>query len=110
MNSTYRPPTIEERFFGHTTIVNVPVSVPPENLPETYTAPVDTTPLIPDLIRSNNNTPTTLSKVGTFMSKNWGYILVGVIIVGSVYWYNQRQKENKKKSLALNKAGTQNTI
>ncbi len=99
MTKTYRPPTIEERFFGHTTIVNVPVSMAPENLPGTYITPVNSTPLIPDLTQSNHNAPKTFSKVGTFMSKNWGFILAGVIIgVGVGYWYNKRQKEKSKMS------------
>lgn len=94
---TYRSPTIEERFFGHTTIVNVPVSMPAENLPGAYIAPVDT-PLIPDLTQSNHKATTNLSKVGVFISNNWVYILIGAVIVGSIYWYNKKEKEKSKKS------------
>lgn len=104
MATIYRPPTIEERFFGHTTIVNVPISMPPENLPESCTTPVDSTSLIPDLTQSHT-APTSLSKIGTFMSKNWGYILIGAIIAGSAYWYYKRQKEKSKKTQAVNTVG-----
>ncbi|MBK7307766.1 MAG: hypothetical protein IPN43_11390 [Chitinophagaceae bacterium] len=102
MIKNYRPPTIEERFFGHTTIVKVPVSMPRESLPETCITPLDSPPLIPDLTQSNHKPPIALSQVGTFLSKNWGFILAGAIFAGFAYWYYKKQKEKSKKSQAIN--------
>jgi len=109
MTAHYRPRTIDERFFGHTTIVNVPVSLPQENLPEAFTAPVDTTPGAPDLTQSPNKAPSALSKqvfpspsnwekAGKFLKKNWIWVVVvagGAVAVGVVIHRN-RQKKKKK--------------
>ena len=102
MTTTYRPLSIDERFFGHTTIVNVPVSVPLENLPGVSAALVDTTLMTPDLRRSNLKGPTTFAEVGAFMTKNWAYIFVGAILIGYTYRYYMIQQQKIKEITPTN--------
>lgn len=97
MNTAHRPLTFDERFFSHTTIVNVPVSIPSMSLAESSAVPVDNSPMALDLTWSNHNDLNTFSGMGTFMSKNWGYILVAAVFVGSAIWYYKKQEEKSRK-------------
>ena len=104
METSYRPATLDERFFGHTTIVNVPVSLPAENLPAPSVAPVDTIIPAPDLTLSDLNDPAPLTGLVAFMTNHWGKILIGAIIVGGTYWYYKNEKEKSKKNMPANVA------
>lgn len=97
MASNYRQSSIEERFFGHTTIVNVPVIATPANLPEAYAAAVDSTLQSPDLTLSRSYHQVYSSKLKDFVLNHWGKILTGVLVAGVGYWYYKKQKEQENK-------------
>jgi hypothetical protein len=105
MEVSYRPATLNERFFGHITLVKVPVSLPPENLPAPFAAPVDTIIPAPDLSLSDLNEPSSPNGLADFMTNHWGKILIGIVLAGGIYWYYKNEKEKMKKNISAKAAG-----
>ncbi len=93
----YRPLSFEERFFKQPIVVNVPYSVLPANLPKISTAPVNTSPPIPDLTLSHPTNKGIFSLIGSFVTKNQEPIFWGVVVGLLTLLYKAYKKKETKE-------------
>lgn len=94
MGTNFRSLTLDERFFKVPTIIQVPISALPENLPPVSTAPVLPIP-VPDLSAQQFHSPSFFSKTGAFIHKNKKVFIVLFVVgvFGTIYFVERKKKK-----------------